>query len=280
MLCMRPRPRPRCNRIWSKCSALIFRHGVSAVAVVRLWQLMSIRHRSTLFQLACRPGTPGHVIRSGSPHMMRPISVPAVFSSGLNSLSRQALGPHRPSQVQGTFKALKGGEPEAGWDDLPGSCATGFSATSHEPSPALLGLGSPSCPPKPLGFPVTRSPLEHIKSRRSRRRLNRRLRRETIEAVLPRFSAHQVLDCAVPARVHLSQEGSNSLDIPIEPLPLGQGAPKTQEEEVMSRWWMSSQEAVGRGPMGLGGPAALLPTPGAFLNGWGGDSGLIRGGGA
>ena len=108
MLCMRPRPRPRCNRIWSKCSALIFRHGVSAVAVVRLWQLMSIRHRSTLFQLACRPGTPGHAIRSGSPHMTRPISVPAVFSSGLNSLSRQALGPHRPSQVLGTFEALKG----------------------------------------------------------------------------------------------------------------------------------------------------------------------------
>ena len=102
--------------------------------------------------------------------------------------------------------------------------------------------------------------------------------RETIEAVLPRSSAHQILDCAVPARVHLSQEGSNSLDIPIEPLPLGQGAPKTQEEEVMSRWWMSSQEAVGRGPMGLGGPAALLPALGAFLNGRGGDSGLIRGG--
>ena len=80
------------------------------------------------------------------------------------------------------------------------------------------------------------------KSRRTRRRQNRRLRKAAVFASTTAF-----------------------LDSLIEPLPFVQRAPKTPAEEVLARSCAVDQEVVGRWPGGLGGPDVLQSAAAYFV---------------
>ena len=95
-------------------------------------------------------------------------------------------------------------------------------------------------------------------SRRTRRRRNRRLRLVGQLSSCDDSSSGEV--SAFPY-VHRGTENEHRLpshDSLIEPLGPAQGAPKTPEEEVLSRRWAFCQEVVGRWPGGLGGPRCDL----------------------
>ena len=98
-------------------------------------------------------------------------------------------------------------------------------------------------------------------SRRTRRRRNRRLR---LVGQLSPCDASSSGEASAYPYVHRGTENEHrllSLDSLIEPLGPAQGAPKTPEEEVLSRRWAFRQEVVGRWPGGLGGPGVSKGQP-------------------
>ena len=146
------------------------------------------------------------------------------------------------------------GDGHASASDLPEPCANRvlptcpFRSLGLSPFRSLAPArprGQDGCTDADLSRDLTGSP----KSRRTRRRRNRKLRREAMN------EAGQA--CA---------SFSSNL---IEPLHLWQGAPKTPEVEVLSKRWNFAQEEVGRWPWGLGGPCGSGPATGGVS--WGAE---------
>ena len=118
---------------------------------------------------------------------------------------------------------------EALWD-VQQDCTSSLTAcgVSHEQSVAAMWGGQQAST-------ISRS-------RRTRRRQNRRLRKAAVFASTTAF-----------------------LDSLIEPLPFEQGAPKAPAEEVLTESCAIDQEVVGRWPGGLGGPDVLQSAAAYFV---------------